>query len=269
MARLLLSVLITFIWGSSLFAQNPCVLLRDSIVNFDNSTYLYRQYQYDDKKRLAQIDYHEMGAEKPVTYATAEYDASGNLSLLSFYENKPEAAPFKQYKYRYEKNRISRIDASGVAGEAWTVSYKLSYDDEGRIKQVATVPLSIKGQPDDFTGSFTDIVWRDGNVVSFKIQIETLTMELTAEYDENENIYSLLPAEEIGQILEGSFKNNLVKIILNNSVELEEHKLGPGTVAMSRSYEFSAKKDLVSVFKKRALLLEESGHDMRLVLDCK
>ncbi|HXH19586.1 MAG TPA: T9SS type A sorting domain-containing protein [Chitinophagales bacterium] len=248
-------------------AQSSCRVTRDSVIAGSNAT-SYSDYVYDNVSGMLLLVTHtDSGSFSSTSYDQVLYDGFGRVSeVRSFYSN-PTPVLQRKITYVYTNDKVTRIEASGDNGSPWTLSHNVTYNGND-ISSIVLDNTSITGSPEGFPGSFINMVWQNGNVLSLTLIYGNDSIELTAVYDDKNNISKkLLNTDGAGGFFEAANVNNILQVVTVYNETLMGNPVPAGTFVLDRDYTYNSNDDVETVTDNSALFNNQMS-TTRYFWDC-
>lgn len=251
-----------------LFGQQ-CQVERDSIIAGDNAG-IYTDYIYDGLDRLHQTITRDEFSEYNASIVT--YDAQTGLVAQVKTVDLNDTARYTKLDFVINPTteRVERINAYGqdsTGANVWTMSHDVSYSG-GHISSIVLDTSSLTGNPDGFTGSFTNMMWQNGNVTSLTLTVGTDMLDLTVNYDNKNNIRKkLLNTDGASGIFQAQNANNLLTVETSAPGTLMGNSVATGTKLLENQYTYNSNNDVVTVHELPALL-DNTDRTTKYLYDC-
>jgi len=221
-------------------ANSQCRVIRDSVIAGSTGAD-YSDYNYDNIGRLVSVIHR--GGFNDYAVDVVLYDAgSGKIAKVNTYDPN-DTARNRSVEFIIDafNGTITRVNARGqdsTGVNEWAISHDVTYSG-GNISSIMVDPSSVVGTPEGFPGSFTNMVWQNGNVTSLDLIFGTDTLKLTASYDNKNNVQAkLLNTEGAPGLFESENANNILEVTVVSGT-FNGNPVAPGTKAVERQYTYT------------------------------
>jgi hypothetical protein len=244
------------------FSQN-CRLTIDSIASGDEATSV-EKYFYDGQNRLVRVEKTDSFQSVYSSYDSLYYNPSTGYLDFTYGMFVGNPTPQETTAFTYNgSGDVILVAASGNNGSPWTMSHNVTYNGSN-IAAITIIPSSVTGNPEGMVGSFTNLVWAAGNVISLDLEADLGngldTIELNASYDTKNNLERHYPLTGAGDIILKYCNNSMLQLTLANN----EPGIGgtAGQVAMQQNLTYNAYNEAATMTEVPGLFDQEnSAHD--------
>ncbi|MDZ4847338.1 MAG: T9SS type A sorting domain-containing protein [Chitinophagales bacterium] len=258
------AIVICFFLTGLVTQAQTCLVIRDSIIAGERTS-TFSDYIYGPNNRIDLVTHTDSGSFIVTTSDLVLYTGSDITEIRTF-NTIGASTIIKTITYTRTSGKISRVDATGDNGSAWSISHDIAYDGNGNIQQIVVDTTSITGSPEVFDASFLDIVWANGNISTLSILLGSDTIELTATTDNKNNIFKkILNTEAATYLFQAASLNNLVTVELVN----DESAIGQtaGTKIVDRIFTYNTDND-VEIMEEKSTPLNQSAKTTQYIYDC-
>ncbi len=231
--------------------QQCGVIIKDSIIAGSGAGG-FTDYINDHLGRMAQSYHTDSGSiSGPGVAVIALFDGGSQLPVeYRFVNTNGTTVPIQTIQYdRDGSGRIISISNSTGSG---TITHNVSYDANGSMQSI--ILANSTGSPPGFPGSFKDMTWQNGNVVSLKLFVGSDSLMLSATLDTKNNIFRKLPNTFGAEgLLEAASNNNILQLVTTVAGTITGNAIPAGTAVIDRRYAYNAYNDVETMQELPAL----------------
>lgn len=236
--------------------QQCGVIVKDSIIAGSGAG-SFTDYINDGLGRMAQSYHTDSGSVVGADVAViALFDGGSQLPVeYRFVNTIGTPVPIQTIQYvRDGSGRIISILNSTGSG---TTTHNISYDANGNMRSI--ILANSIGTPAGFPGSFKDMTWQNGNVVSMKLLVGTDSLMLSSTLDAKNNIFRKLPNTfGAGGLLEAASNNNIIQLVTTVPGTVTGNPIPAGTAVIDRRYTYNTYNDVETMQELPALFNMET-----------